>query len=114
MHICPSRGIPRNVAGAVLNMLFPPIVPAAFPFIVTGTNGKTTTTRLLAHIFKQTGRTVGYTHHRWHLYRRSLGGTNTGPQCPAAPARSNRGMLNGRGGILRSGLAFDASNVGVV
>jgi len=57
MHIVQPRHS-RNVAGAVLNMLFPLIVPAAFISAVTGTNGKTTTTRLLAHIFKQTGRTV--------------------------------------------------------
>jgi cyanophycin synthetase len=52
MHVSPSRGIPRNVAGAVLDMLFPHEKPSRIPILaVTGTNGKTTTTRLLAHIF---------------------------------------------------------------
>lgn len=62
MHICPSEGIARNVAEPILTMLFPPGSPSRIPILaITGTNGKTTTTRLIAHIFKQTGQVVGYT-----------------------------------------------------
>ncbi len=121
MHVCPSRGIPRNVAGAVLNMLFPADSPSRIPILaVTGTNGKTTTTRLLAHIFKQTGRTVGYTttdgtYIGDHLVEP---GDNTGPQSAQMilqdPTVEVAVLESARGGILRSGLAFDASNVGVV
>ena len=62
MHVAPSQGLPRNVAGAVFDMLFPSPQPSRVPILaVTGTNGKTTTTRLLAHIVKQTGQITGYT-----------------------------------------------------
>ncbi|MBL1209418.1 cyanophycin synthetase, partial [Geminocystis sp. GBBB08] len=62
MHVAPSKGLPRNVAAPVLDMLFPNQKSSRIPILaVTGTNGKTTTTRLLAHIYRQTGKVVGYT-----------------------------------------------------
>ncbi len=62
MHLEPSEGKPRNVAAPILDMLYPPGRPSRIPIIATtGTNGKTTTTRLIAHLFRQTGQTVGYT-----------------------------------------------------
>jgi cyanophycin synthetase len=121
MHVSPSRGIPRNVAGAVLDMLFPPEKPSRIPILaVTGTNGKTTTTRLLAHIFKQTGQTIGYTTTDGTYIGDYLvePGDNTGPQSAQLilqdPTVEVAVLESARGGILRSGLAFDASNVGVV
>ncbi|KJH70164.1 cyanophycin synthetase [Aliterella atlantica] len=121
MHVCPSRGIPRNVAGAVLDMLFPPEKPSRVPILaVTGTNGKTTTTRLLAHIMKQTGRTVGYTTTDGTYIGNYLvePGDNTGPQSAQLilqdPTVEVAVLESARGGILRSGLAFDAADVGVV
>jgi cyanophycin synthetase len=83
MHVCPSEGIPRNVAEPVMNMLFPPGSSGRIPIIsITGTNGKTTTTRLTAHIFKQTGRTIGYTTTDGTYIGDYLvdSGDNTGPQ----------------------------------
>ncbi|MEE8147622.1 MAG: acetate--CoA ligase family protein, partial [Longimicrobiales bacterium] len=60
MHTNPSEGMPRDVAGPVLDMLFPPGKPARIPILaVTGTNGKTTTSRMLAHIYKLSGKRVG-------------------------------------------------------
>lgn len=121
MHVSPSRGIPRNVAGAVLDMLFPPEKPSRIPILaVTGTNGKTTTTRLLAHIFKQTGQVIGYTTTDGTYIGDYLvePGDNTGPQSAQLilqdPTVEVAVLESARGGILRSGLAFDASNVGVV
>ncbi len=121
MHVSPSRGIPRNVAEAVLDMLFPPEKPSRIPILaVTGTNGKTTTTRLLAHIFKQTGQTVGYTTTDGSYIGDHMvePGDNTGPQSAQLilqdPTVEVAVLESARGGILRSGLAFDASNVGVV
>ena len=62
MHISPANGLPRNVAEPVIDMLFPPGTSARIPIIaVTGTNGKTTTTRLTAHIVKSMGYKVGFT-----------------------------------------------------
>jgi cyanophycin synthetase len=62
MHTAPSEGTPRDVSGPVVDMLFPPTTPSRIPIAaITGTNGKTTTARMLAHIHKLAGRTVGMT-----------------------------------------------------
>jgi cyanophycin synthetase len=121
MHVCPSQGLPRNVAAPVIDMLFPPGTPSRVPILaVTGTNGKTTTTRLLAHIYKQTGRTVGYTTTDGIYIGEYLveKGDNTGPQSAGLilrdPTVEVAVLETARGGILRSGLAFETCNVGVV
>ena len=62
MHTHPTEGKPRNVGAPIVDMLYPPGAESTIPVIaVTGTNGKTTTTRLIAHLFRNTGRTVGFT-----------------------------------------------------
>lgn len=121
MHVAPSQGLPRNVAGAVLDMLFPAHQPSRVPILaVTGTNGKTTTTRLLAHIVKQTGQTVGYTTTDGTYIGDYLveSGDNTGPQSAqlilSDPTVEVAVLETARGGILRSGLGFDRCDVGVV
>jgi cyanophycin synthetase len=121
MHVAPSQGIPRNVAGAVIDMLFPNEQASRIPILsVTGTNGKTTTTRLLAHIYKQTGKVVGYTTTDGTYIGDYLVevGDNTGPQSAQLilqdPTVEVAVLETARGGILRSGLAFEAANVGVV
>lgn len=121
MHFCPSEGIPRNVAEPVIDMLFPPGTPTRIPILaVTGTNGKTTTTRLLAHIVRQTNQIVGYTTTDG-IY---LGdfmveqGDTTGPQSAQVilqdPTVEVAVLETARGGILRSGLGFSQCDVGVV
>jgi len=121
MHVCPSVGIPRNVAEPVLEMLFPPGTPSRVPIIaITGTNGKTTTTRLIAHLFKQTGQIVGYTTTDGTYIGDYMAepGDNTGPQSAQLilqdPTVEVAVLESARGGILRSGLAFSACDVGVV
>ncbi len=121
MHIAPSHGTSRNVAGAVVDMLFKNEQASRVPLLsVTGTNGKTTTTRLLAHIFRQTGKVVGYTTTDGTYIGDYLveAGDNTGPQSAQLilqdPTVQVAVLETARGGILRSGLAFEASNVGVV
>ncbi|WP_421657366.1 cyanophycin synthetase [Leptothermofonsia sp. ETS-13] len=121
MHVSPSEGIPRNVAEPVLNMLFPPGTPSRIPIVaITGTNGKTTTTRLIAHIFKQTGQVVGYTTTDGTYIGDYLvePGDNTGPQSAQLilqdPTVEVAVLESARGGILRSGLAFSTCDVGVV
>ncbi|QIZ69950.1 cyanophycin synthetase [Oxynema aestuarii] len=121
MHVCPSRGLPRNVAAPVFDMLFPDNAPTRVPILaVTGTNGKTTTTRLLAHIVKQTGQTVGYTTTDGTYIGDFLveKGDNTGPQSAELilkdPTVEVAVLETARGGILRSGLAFERCDVGMV
>ncbi len=121
MHVSPSQGIARNVAAPVLDMLFPPGTSSRIPIIaVTGTNGKTTTTRLIAHIFKQTGQTIGYTTTDGTYIGDYMveKGDNTGPQSAELilkdPTIEVAVLETARGGILRSGLAFDGHDVGVV
>jgi cyanophycin synthetase len=121
MHVSPSEGIPRNVAEPVLSMLFPPGANGRVPIIaLTGTNGKTTTTRLIAHIFKQTGQVVGYTTTDGTYIGDYLvePGDNTGPQSAQLilqdPTVEVAVLESARGGILRSGLAFTACDIGVI
>jgi cyanophycin synthetase len=121
MHTCPSQGIARNVAEPVLNMLFPPGSPSRVPIIaITGTNGKTTTTRLIAHICRQTGRTVGYTTTDGIYIGEYLleKGDTTGPQSAQQilkdPTVEIAVLETARGGILRSGLGFSQCDIGVV
>ncbi|HEY9906291.1 MAG TPA: cyanophycin synthetase [Thermosynechococcaceae cyanobacterium] len=121
MHVCPSEGIPRNVAEPVLSMLFPPGSSSRVPIIaLTGTNGKTTTTRLTAHIFRQMGQVVGYTTTDGTYIGDYLvePGDNTGPQSAQLilqdPTVEVAVLESARGGILRSGLAFGTCDVGVV
>ncbi|HYR09334.1 MAG TPA: cyanophycin synthetase [Longimicrobium sp.] len=121
MHTDPDEGTPRDVPGAVLDMLYPPGSESTIPVIVvTGTNGKTTTTRLIAHFFRQTGRRVGFTttdgvYHQEHLL---MEGDLTGPLAAdivlSDPRVEVAVLETARGGILRSGLGFDACDVGVV
>jgi cyanophycin synthetase len=121
MHVAPSRGLPRNVAAPVIDMLYPEGTPSRIPVIaLTGTNGKTTTTRLTAHLYRQTGKVVGYTSTDGVYIGEYLaqGGDNTGPQSAAMilrdPSVEVAVLESARGGILRAGLAFDQCDVGVV
>lgn len=121
MHVAPSRGLPRNVAAPVIDMLYPKGAPCRIPIIaLTGTNGKTTTTRLTAHIYRQTGKVVGYTSTDGVYIGDYLAqkGDNTGPQSAAMilqdPTVEVAVLESARGGILRAGLAFDSCDVGVV
>jgi cyanophycin synthetase len=121
MHVAPSRGLPRNIAAPVFDMLFPPGTPSRIPIIaITGTNGKTTTTRLTAHLYRQTGKVVGYTTTDGIYLGEYLveAGDNTGPQSASVilrdPTVEVAVLESARGGILRSGLAFDSCDVGIV
>ncbi len=121
MHTHPSEGSPRDVGGPILDMLYPPGAPATIPVIaVTGTNGKTTTTRLIAHVFRQTGRTVGFTTTDgvYLQDRLVMEGDMTGPFSAnivlSNPTVDVAVLETARGGIIRAGLGFDEVDVGVV
>ncbi len=121
MHVHPTVGRPRDVAGAVLDMLFPPGASARVPIVsITGTNGKTTTSRMLAHILKMSGKKVGLTTTDG-LYidgKRILQGDLTGPWSARMvlrdPTVDFAVLETARGGILRSGLGFDECNIGAI
>jgi cyanophycin synthetase len=121
MHLAPSEGIARNVTAPILQMLFPPGTPTRIPVVsVTGTNGKTTTTRLIAHIARQVYDAVGYTTTDGIYISDRLieKGDTTGPQSAQMilrdPTVEIAVLETARGGILRSGLAFPHCDVGVV
>jgi cyanophycin synthetase len=118
MHVAPSEGTPRDVAGPVIDMLFPPELPSRIPIAaVTGTNGKTTTSRMLAHILKMSGRTVGLTSTDGVYIDGNLSvpGDMTGPVSAQMilrdPSVDAAVMETARGGMLRSGLGFQTCNV---
>ncbi|MCB9735112.1 MAG: cyanophycin synthetase [Deltaproteobacteria bacterium] len=121
MHVAPTEGTPRDVAGPVMDMLFPQGTPARIPIAsVTGTNGKTTTARMLAHIHKMSGRTVGLTTTDGVYVdgERTFVGDMTGPTSAGMVLRDPTVDLavleTARGGILRAGLGFRDCNVGCV
>jgi cyanophycin synthetase len=121
MHIEPAEGLPRNVAEPVVDMLFPKGSVGRIPIIaITGTNGKTTTTRLTAHIAKSAGKKVGYTTSDGVYIQNQLmmRGDCTGPvssQFVLKDPTVDFAVLEcARGGILKAGLAFQNSEVAVV
>lgn len=121
MHLAPSEGIGRNVAEHVIDMLFPPGTPSRIPiFSITGTNGKTTTTRLIAHILRNSGRSVGFTttDGTYIGNEQIVQGDNTGPVSAQLvlkdPTVDVAVLETARGGIIRSGLGFDHADIGVV
>ena len=121
MHLAPSEGLPRNVAAPVIDMLYPPGKPSRIPIIaVTGTNGKTTTTRLLAHIVKNNGYKVGFTtsdgiYVQNHMMEK---GDTTGPVSAEYilkdPTVEFAILETARGGILRSGLGYSRCDIGII
>jgi len=121
MHLYPSVGQPRNVAEDIVDLLFPTEQACNFPIVsVTGTNGKTTTVRLIQHVLTQSGKTVGMT---------STSGTFIGEKCICkgdnSGPRSAKSLLSNktidaavletaRGGIVREGLGYDLADVGII
>ena len=121
MHLAPSEGLPRNVAAPVIDMLYPPGKASRIPIIaITGTNGKTTTTRLLAHIVKNNGFKVGFTtsdgiYVQNHMMEK---GDTTGPLSAEYilkdPTVEFAVLETARGGILRSGLGFSRCDIAII
>lgn len=120
MHIDPTEGLPRNVAEPVIDMLYPPGTSARIPIIaVSGTNGKTTTTRLMAHIVKTMGHKVGYTTTDGVYIQNQLmmRGDCTGPISAEFvlkdPTVDFAVLECARGGILRAGLGFHRCDISI-
>lgn len=121
MHVFPSEGRPRDVGAAVIEMLYPGNAPARIPVVsVTGTNGKTTIARLIAHLLSATGQTVGLTTTDG-IYlngERIVEGDTTGPRSAQVilsdPTVDAAVLEVARGGIMRGGLGYDWSDVSVL
>jgi len=121
MHHFPSEGRARDAGGAIVEMLFPEGAPARVPIVsVTGTNGKTTVTRMISHILTEAGLMVGTTTTDG-IYlggRRVVSGDTTGPHS-ARTVLGDRAvevavLETARGGIVRRGLGYDWSDVSVM
>lgn len=118
MHVAPSEGTSRDVAGPVIDMLFPRDTPSRIPIAaITGTNGKTTTARMLAHILKMSGKTVGLTSTDGvHIDGKlSVPGDMTGPVSANMilrdPSVDAAVLETARGGLLRGGMGYQNCNV---
>ncbi|HWX70748.1 MAG TPA: cyanophycin synthetase [Steroidobacteraceae bacterium] len=121
MHVAPSEGMARAVAEPVIDMLFPAGTPARVPIAaITGTNGKTTTARMLAHITKMAGYTPGVTTTDGVYIdgQRTVQGDMTGPVSArmvlADPQIDIAVLETARGGLLRAGMGVNEVNVGAV
>ena len=121
MHTHPTVGEPQYIAKPVVDLLFPPGAPSRVPIVaVTGTNGKTTTSRMIAHIMKGLGRQVGMTSTDGIVIdeRLVVKSDASGPRSARMVLQNPRVdfavMEVARGGILREGLGYDRNDVAVV
>ncbi len=121
MHLRPSEGAPRDVAGDIVGQLYPPSTSSRVPIVsVTGTNGKTTTVRLIAHILHHAGRRVGMTSTHGVYIDGDLvhAADATGPRSADVvlgdPTVQAAVLETARGGIVRHGLGYDRADVAVV
>ncbi|HWR45012.1 cyanophycin synthetase [Sporomusa sp.] len=121
MHLYPSAGKPHDVGAAIVNYLFPAGTDGRIPIIaVTGTNGKTTVTRLISHIFRLAGHKTGMTTSDGiYVDQECIAhGDTTGPVSAAMvladPTVEVAVLEVARGGIIRSGLGYDFADVGII
>jgi cyanophycin synthetase len=121
MHLQPSEGKPRDVAGYIVDKLYPPGVPSRVPIVsVTGTNGKTSTVRLTAHLLRHSGLLVGMTSTEGVYIGDDLvhDSDATGPRSAdivlGDPAVQAAVLETARGGIVRRGLGYDRADVAVI
>ncbi|MBD0332110.1 MAG: cyanophycin synthetase, partial [Chitinophagaceae bacterium] len=121
MHLNPTIGSPRNVAEPVLDMLFPSGETSRIPVVaITGTNGKTTTTRLIANMAQQAGYTTGYTTtdgiyiNKERITKGDCAGPSSARFILQVPSVEFAVLETARGGLLRSGLAFDKCSCAVI
>ncbi|GAB2641590.1 cyanophycin synthetase [Kribbella swartbergensis] len=121
MHTNPTIGEPQYIAKPVVDMLFPPGSTSRIPIVaVTGTNGKTTTARMISHVFKGIGRKVGMTSTDGIVIdeRLVIRADASGPKSARMVLQNPRVDFAvfevARGGILREGLGYERNDVAVV
>jgi cyanophycin synthetase len=121
MHQAPAEGTPRDVAGAIIDSLYPPGAPSRIPVIVvTGTNGKTTTVRMIGHILGQAGLRVGmsttdgvYSGGRL-VYDADASGPRSAEMVLDDTSVEAAVLETARGGIIRRGLGYDKADIAVI
>lgn len=121
MHLEPSAGRPRDVAGPIIDQLYPPGAPSRIPIVaVTGTNGKTTTVRMIAHILGQAGLRVGmattdgvYSGGQL-IHQADASGPRSAEMVLDDPTAEAAVLETARGGIIRRGLGYDRADVAVL
>ncbi|WP_328521367.1 cyanophycin synthetase [Kribbella sp. NBC_00359] len=121
MHTNPTIGEPQYIAKPVVDMLFPPGATSRIPIVaVTGTNGKTTTARMISHVFKGIGRKVGMTStdgiviDERLVIRQDASGPKSARMVLQNPRVDFAVFEVARGGILREGLGYERNDVAVV
>jgi cyanophycin synthetase len=121
MHLSPTEGTARDVASMVVDSLYPPGVPSRIPVIsVTGTNGKTTTVRMIDHVLRHAGVRVGMScTDGVHIGGRRVHAADaSGPRSAEMvlgdPSVEAAVLETARGGIIRRGLGYDEADVAVV
>ena len=121
MHQFPSEGTPRDAGAAIVDTLYPPGTPSRIPIVaITGTNGKTTVTRMVNHIWAATGLTIGMTTTEGIYIDGELivEGDTSGPASAQTvlsdPAVEAAVLETARGGMMRAGLGWDWCDVGIV
>src|SRR6266700_23930 len=121
MHLSPAEGRPRDVADAIIDRLYPPGAPARIPVVaVTGTNGKTTTVRMIGHILRQAGLRTGtattdgvYAAGRL-IHQADASGPRSAEMVLDDPCAEAAVLETARGGIIRRGLGYDKADVAVI
>lgn len=121
MHLSPTEGRPRDVAAAIVDSLYPPGVPARIPLVsVTGTNGKTSTTRMISQVLAQAGLRVGMSCTDGVyvggalVYEADASGPQSAEMVLDNPTVEAAVLETARGGIIRRGLGYDQADVAVV
>ena len=121
MHLSPTEGTPRDVAAAVVDSLYPPGVQPRIPIIsVTGTNGKTTTVRMIDQVLRQAGLrtgmscTDGVSVGGKLVYSADASGPRSAEMVLDDPTVEAVVLETARGGIIRRGLGYDRADVAVV
>jgi cyanophycin synthetase len=121
MHLYPSAGQPRDVGGAIVDMMYPPGTSSRIPIIsITGTNGKTTVTRMIGHVLAESGQKVGMTTTDGIYIEGEcvVEGDTTGPHSARTvlsdPIVETAVLETARGGIARRGLGYDWSDISVL
>jgi len=121
MHLSPTEGRPRDVAAAIVDSLYPPGAPARIPVVsVTGTNGKTSTVRMISQVLGQAGVRAGMSCTDGVYIGGSLAydadasGPRSAEMVLSNPAVDAAVLETARGGIVRRGLGYESADVAVV